>query len=510
MADSTLDMKSLAIGQGRFDDASFSGTEIQHVGKALLYICILGAIVTLGIASKNLLLVSLMLAFYVGMAIAVRNPLWSRTPWTFPQPIMMLTLWWLFAFGIASLPKFLGTTPIHWDLIGHESYLYWALFNVMVANAVVIAGYFAVWPGIIPQEERRGEHSLLEGSLSLVFVVFFWALSLFARGYLFGIGRFGYISDFSRPESGFRQTFTYMYEFSWVAIAALVVELMTTKDSSKKTRVVILLSVISLVELLSVVVMGFKGFAILTYAPAIAAAWGLKRRLPYKALIAGALAVIIITPGNFLYRQDINAGLIARDDFFTAAETSVGYTFKGIASDPIETVVYVWESVTAEFADFLENTALILYKTPSLVPHRGADWYFTALPRALFPRFVWKDKPADDMAAYMTVVYRGFKATTGSPPGYVGELYMRAGEGGVFLGSFVTGALLGVFTRLFGKARKKKFALVAVASVMAASISNTHLDSLIVYLVHRSIIYTAVAWLMFFEVRQPLADSTTD
>jgi hypothetical protein len=479
-------------------DVHFSDTSLRQFGRTLLYIGIFGCVAILAISGKNVVPVSMMIAFYIAMIIAVRNSLWRRTPWPLPQPVLILSLWWLFSFGISSLPKFFGTSPIHWDLINHESYLYWALFLVMVSNAFVVVGYLAVWPNKVSWDRLHPQR--LEGSLSYLMVIVFWVLSVVARIYLFGIGRFGYTADFSRPESGFRQAFTYVYEFAWLAIAALVVELVTTRDPAKRIKAMGLLGFISVMEMISVIVMGFKGYAVLTFAPAIAAVWGMRRRLPYKALLVGAVIVILITPGNYAYREDINKGRVERGNFLNAAEASIAYTVRGVASDPIESVVHVWESVTAEFADFLENTALILYKTPSRVPHRGSEWYFTAVPRALFPRFVWKDKPVDDMATYMTVVYRGVAATTGTPPGFTGELYMRAGVGGVVAGSFITGVLLGLVTRVFGRGRHK-FTFVAASAVMAASISNTHLDSLIVYLVHRSIIYTAAAWLMYFAVR---------
>ncbi len=475
-----------------------SETGPRQLGRVIFYLSALGAAVLLALSGPNLVLIGMLLALYTALIMAIRGTLWKRTPWPLPQPVLILSLWWFFSYGISALPKFFGTSPIHWDLAGHENYLYWALLLVMVSNVLVVAGYLAVWPNKVPTERIQAKK--LEGSLSLVMVILFWVISVGARLYLFGLGRFGYTADFSRPESGFRQAATYLYELAWVAIAALVVEYMTTRDPAKRLKVTSLLGIISVFEILSVITMGFKGYAILTFSPAIAVVWGIRRRLPYKFIVIGALIVVLITPGNYAYRDDINKGRIPRQNLAQAAETAITYTVRGFSSDPIESVIHVWESVTFEFADFLENTALILYKTPSLVPHRGAEWYFTAIPRAVFPRFIWKDKPIDDMASYMTLVYRGVAATTGAPPGYTGELYMRAGVGGVVIGSLLTGALLGLLVRVFAR-DNRKYLVVAGAGVMAATISNTHLDSLIVYLIHRSLIYTAATWLMFFSVR---------
>ncbi len=480
------------------NDARLADTSIRQFGRLLLYLCVAGAVAVLGLFGRNMVVVSLMLGVYLAFIAAVRKPLWTRTPWPLPQPVIILSVWWLFSYGVFSLPKFLGTYDLHWDLLGHESYLYLALSTVIASNVLVVAGYMLTWP-TAPRVVRKPA-MLLKGSLSLLIVVGFWVLSLAARAYLFGIGRFGYVADFSRAESGFRQTATFVYEFSWLAIAALVVEYLTIEDSAKKLRIALLLCTISVVELVSVVVMGFKGYAILTFAPAIAALWGIRRRLPLNFVGVGALVVLLIAPGNYAYREDINAGKVQRGDILSVAETSLVYTVRHFTDDPVESLALVWESATREFADNLENIALILYKTPSQVPHRGADWYFTAVPRAIFPRFVWKDKPIDDMAGYMTVVYRGVAATSGSPPGYAGELYMRAGAGGVVLGSLFTGLLLGLLTRIFARGSKKAY-FVAYSGVVAATISNTHLDSLIVYSVQRGVIYTAAAWLMFLPVR---------
>ncbi len=473
-------------------------TSLRQFGRLVLYLCVAGAVAVLGLLGRDMVVVSLMLGMYMAFIAAARKPLWARTPWPLPQPVLILSVWWLFSYGIFSLPKFLGTYDLHWDLIGHESYLYLALLTVIASNVLVVAGYMLTWPGAPPDVRKSG--ILLQGSLSLLIVVGFWVLSLAARAYLFGIGRFGYVADFSRAESGFRQTATFVYEFSWLAIAALVVEYLTIQDSAKKLRIALLLCAISVVELVSVVAMGFKGYAILTFGPAIAALWGMRRRLLLKFVGAGALIILLIAPGNYAYREDVNTGKVQRGDFLSVAETSLVYTVRHFTDDPIESLVLVWDSATREFADNLENIALILYKTPSQVPHRGADWYFTAVPRAIFPRFVWKDKPIDDMASYMTVVYRGVAATSGSPPGYAGELYMRAGAGGVVLGSLFTGLLLGLLTRIFARGSKKAY-FVAYCGVVAATISNTHLDSLIVYSVQRGVLYTAAAWLMFLPVR---------
>lgn len=493
MAETTLP----SLPRPRGLDLHLSDTGPRQFGRVILYISLFGAVVVIAFTGKNLVPVSLMLGLYIAFIIVARKPLWNRTPWPLPQPALILSLFWLFGFGISSLPKFFGTKPIHWDLAGHERYLYWALFLVMISNVLVVAGYLAVWPSKVG-EERLRRHEL-QGSLSLVMVIALWLLSIASRVFLFGVGRFGYIGDLSRPESGFGQTLGLVYELAWLAIAALVVELLTSTDPSKRVKIWFVLGCISLVELSSVVVAGFKGYVVLTFAPAIAAMWGLRRRLPYKAVLGAAVIVVLISPGNFRYRDDVNAGKVARDDFLGAAQTAISYTIREFGANPIDSVVLVWNAATTQFADYLENTALILYKTPSLVPHRGAEWYFTAVPRAIFPRFIWRDKPVDDMASYMTVVYRGAVATTGSPPGFTGDLYMRTGVGGVIIGSLLTGVMLGVAIRVFSR-NKKKYIFVAGAAALVSSISNTHLDSLFIYLIHRGILYSAAAWLMFFPI----------
>jgi hypothetical protein len=478
------------------DGVHLSDRRLSDLGRLLVYVAAFSGIVVIASLGGRLVVAAGFLAVYAFLVFVSERALWARTPWPLPQPVIAISVFWIAMYGVFALPKFASPDKLHPVLVGHESYLYLALVAVMVGNAALLLGYLLLWP--TPLDRSKLTPKPLKGRLSFLMIGAVWGMSLLARGYLVSTARFGYLADFSTGGSSLRQTFTYVYEFAWLAIAALVVETLTAEDETRRSKCMLFLATISLVELASVVVMGFKGYALHTFMPALFCLWGYLRSVPKKALVGAVVLLIAISPGNFKYREAVNTGTVSKGNFFDAAQAALVYTVEGLATDPWQAVVQTWENFTFEFADYLENTALILYKTPSLVPHRGADWYFTAIPRALFPRFIWQDKPVDDMAAYMTVVYREFSATTGSPPGFVGDLYMRAGWGAVVFGSLVGGFLLGLVMKIFAnKPRKDLF--IAGASVFAASFSNTHLDSLIVYLVHRSILYSAVAWLLFYS-----------
>lgn len=493
----TLEQPTVAL-----ERPSLSGRHLRDFGRVLGYLIALSALLLVAMRGGRLVGAAALLAVYVFAAIVASNLLWKRTPWPMPPPLLAVTAFWIFSYGIAALPKFSGWRPLHNALAGHEQYLYWALLLVILGNALLAAGFFLVWPSDL--DPRRTRPSRLAGRLSLLVAIAVAGVAILSKLYLVSIGRFGYLADFSRGGSVFRQTFTYASEFAWVVLAALAVEIAVTREGPRRNKYVAVFCAVSLVEILWVVVMGFKGYVIHTFMPAIFCLWGLRRRLPVRAVVAGAILLVLISPGNYAYRDALNSGKASRDDFVGAGSAALGYTVRAWSDDPAQNFGRLWESFTFEQADNLENAALIVYKTPSLVPYRGVEQYVMAIPKALFPRFVWQDKPVDDMAAYMTVVYRERPPTTGSPPGFVGELYMSGGLAMVVAGCLVAGALWGLVVRLFSRAPRKDL-FVAGSSVIAATFSNTELDSMLTFIVHRSLLYLPVCWLLFYTGRKTIS-----
>lgn len=485
------------------EPARLSSRHFRDLGRVLGYLTAFSALFIVATRGARLVGAAAMLGLYVLAAITVRNLLWRRTPWPMPQPVLAVTAFWIFSYGVAALPKFSGWRPLHSALAGHEQYLYWALLLVILGNVLVVAGFFLVWPSEL--DPARTSSRRLTGRLSLLVAIAATGVALLSKLYLVSIGRFGYLADFSRGGSVFRQTFTYASEFAWVVLAALAVEIAVTGQAPRRAKYVAMFCAISLVEILWVVVMGFKGYVIHTFMPTIFCLWGLKRRLPLHAIAAGAILLVLISPGNYAYRDAVNSGKVSKDDVVGAGTAALGYTVRAWSDDPEKNFVRLWESFTFELADNLENVALIVYKTPSLVPYRGTEQYVMAIPKALFPRFVWQDKPVDDMAAYMTVVYRERPPTTGSPPTFVGELYMSGGLALVVAGSALAGVLWGIVVRLFSRAPRKDL-FVAGSSVIAATFSNTELDSMLTFIVHRSLLYLPLCWLLFYTGRKTVSD----
>jgi hypothetical protein len=111
----------------------------------------------------------------------------------------------------------------------------------------------------------------------------------------------------------------------------------------------------------------------------------------------------------------------------------------------------------------VENVAVILRDTPSVIPHTNGNTIPRALAIAVVPRVLWRDKPILDDATRFSQLYlkHGPTTRTGTGPSHFGDLYRNFGLIGVVLGMGLLGAVFAGLGRLAQRGSLRTLLIVA-------------------------------------------------
>lgn len=443
-----------------------------------------------------------MVVVYGALLLVTARLMRERTPWPYASPITTLTFYWFLIYGPFTFNKFIDPDTVHRALAGSYKEYHQSMAMTLLSNALLVAGYLAVFPGRVVETKQR----VLKGVLSLPAAVAIWGLSILARGIQFINGQFGYTAtNVGSRGYSYQMVLTYGAQLSMVVLAALFLEMIVNKKAVP-AQVKVLLGLVLGSELLYAIAVGFKGVVLQVLLPVLLMMLGLRVKFPLKAIAAVFAFLLFIAPGNYAFRDAVNDGSVARGDAVNVLESSVGLTFAAWGRGPVDALGKTWTSVTHELADNLENVALILRKTPSQVPYWGSEEYINIIPRTLFPRFLWKGKPSSENAGIITKVYREGASNSGSPTGFTGDLFMRTGTNGVALGSFGLGLILAIHMRIFSRFRSKR-ALVVYCVVIATTIYNSEFAPLNILLVQRSLVFGFLSVALYHSVSWASTDS---
>lgn len=482
------------------------GAVSMHPGRPLLKV---GAIalgfvplVLVATISGDSMIHAGMVVVYGALLLLTARLMRERTPWPYPSPITTLTFYWFLIYGPFTFNKFIDPETLHRALGGSFSELHVSMAMTILSNALLVAGYFVVFPGRIDEGRPR----ILVGVLSLPAAVVIWGLSILARAIQFLNGQFGYTAtNLGSKGYSYQMVLTYGAQMSLIVLSALFLEVILDKDNVPP-QVKVVLGLVLGSELIYAISVGFKGVVLQALLPVLLVMLGLRVKFPLKSIAVVFAFLLFIAPGNYAFRDAVNDGRVSRGDAFSVLESSIGLTFGEWGRGPVDALGKTWTAVTHELADNLENVALVVRKTPSQVPYWGSEEYRNIIPRTLFPRFLWKGKPSSENAGIITKVYREGTSNSGSPTGFTGDLYMRTGLNGVALGSFGLGLILAIHMRIFSRFRSKR-ALVVYSTVIATTIYNSEFAPLVTLLVQRSLVFGFLSVAIYHSVSWASTDN---
>lgn len=205
----------------------------------------------------------------------------------------------------------------------------------------------------------------------------------------------------------------------------------------------------------------------------------LRRRLPWRPLIAGVLLVVAVNPAKQRYREaawgegGARQEHAAADPWLAAQRWGRAFEDAWTGSDGDRGA---HAAALASRLNELAINAAVLDRTPAAVPHdRGAAWGY--LPGSFLPRVLDPDKPNYTRVFNdrFNVVF-GFQSlqstetSTGAFP-LVADGYWNLGWPGVVLVALVSGALIGLYAGAF---RPSSWAATAVG---ASLFSQLHVTS---------------------------------
>ena len=150
------------------------------------------------------------------------------------------------------------------------------------------------------------------------------------------------------------------------------------------------------------------------------------RRLPLRAILVGAILLTLMSAMTFL-RANAQSGNVA---------DSAPAAIKEAAADAL---IY-----NRNFGD-METASHVINAVPDLIPYKNGSTIVTYVV-APIPRSIWRDKPVINVGPLIGYYIYGSKQT-GVPPGFVGDLFLNFGFGGVLIGAALIGRLLRRFER---------------------------------------------------------------
>jgi hypothetical protein len=252
----------------------------------------------------------------------------------------------------------------------------------------------------------------------------------------------------------FRQVITIVLNFvPLVAFLILWDAVLRGKGTSLDKVLVVIFLVASVVGGLA---SGWLGTCVGTFVVASIAFVRIRRRIPIIPLAAIVLAMLFLQAGKSAFRErywhgDDGAGPVEKARFWIAESTERLTAFTGqpggeVFRQSFEAPLLTRSSLVTESATVYENT-------PSLVPYQhGATYGYLLI--TLIPRFLWSAKPSvNDSNRFYQLSYGVTQPEdldhVAIGAGLIPEAYMNFGWAGIPVVMCVSGAILGVFERIF-------------------------------------------------------------
>jgi hypothetical protein len=174
-----------------------------------------------------------------------------------------------------------------------------------------------------------------------------------------------------------------------------------------------------------------------------------RRKIPWLVLAIGVLAVGLLQPFKATFRSLTWRGGAASNRSLTQKSQlflELGATFWQ-APPPLQLVV----TAAMLRLSFLTEFADVVRETPANVPYWKGESYYPLLSKPI-PRFLWKDKPKEDIGKRFGHRYNLLAPendVTALAMTHLGEFYFNFGPAGVIIGMFFTGLFYGCLQACF-------------------------------------------------------------
>lgn len=173
--------------------------------------------------------------------------------------------------------------------------------------------------------------------------------------------------------------------------------------------------------------------------PLILISWGMKRQMPWKAILVGLILLVLLRGNQPQFRTLASAPFTAALSVLERSRLFVEVIADNLASGQL---LYAYAS-TLERTSHLITFADVVEQTPETVPYWHGETY-TTLATSLVPRILWPDKPTKTLGQAFGHRYGrlhpGDHTTSENLPQLI-ELYANFGAPGVLLGMFLIGLI---------------------------------------------------------------------
>jgi hypothetical protein len=282
-------------------------------------------------------------------------------------------------------------------------------------------------------------------------VIVLWGFGVLAQGLAMVTGSFGYLSD---PRAALSATSSLPAALALLAQAGLLATLLAGwRHAGRRTAGTL---VVVLMVVASQVVLGlFAGLkeAVIIQFFAVFFGYGVRRRVRFiPVLLVGVTSVVFVLPFVTQYRVHVltQSGRLTP----TQVVATVGLDDLLSSADrvPVSQSVVQFSQRLSRVGD----VAVILQRTPSIVPYKPALELAAAPVLGVVPRSVWQGKPVLDAGYEMSHTYYGlplgvYSASAMTP---YGDLWRHGGWLPVCAGMAVLGAGTRTVDRRTGNPRE--------------------------------------------------------
>ncbi|HUQ63757.1 MAG TPA: hypothetical protein VM121_08385 [Acidimicrobiales bacterium] len=394
-------------------------------------------------ASRNVVLAVISLVF-TGLACLL---LTARNERGLGLATLRLGPWWIsyfvVAFGLNSLlwidPQETGSVSI----IRHE-YIPIAIMIATGALACWTFGYLLaparfgrkLLRAVVSWAAPRGPWALRTPS----FAVVLYGIGCSARLIQILTGRFAYLADpvaaVTSPSSS-NQFFAILSQFSRFGLILAAIDAIALHRTTKARFTLI---VIFGAEIAFGLISGMKSEFLLTVL-CVGLVYSVTRgRLPRRMVFVGLLAGLLIVPINNAYRERV------RRESQVISSAAAIQLLPGLLTDTLgpshlpELLASSPETL-ANRLRLIDGMAVIVQRTPSVIPYKGGSEFLTAPVVGLVPRAVWSSKPVLATGYRFNQEYYQSPSTiySASAITFPGDLYRHAGIWGVIVGMLLLG-----------------------------------------------------------------------
>lgn len=362
---------------------------------------------------------------------------WKFGPW--------IAVWYALAYGLTATTwsqSMAGTTVA---MISIQSVLR-ALWLVAVGLTAWTIGYLIGPSRILASASRRGVTALgLRFSpdvRSLVTPYLLYGIGTLARvASAAATGRFGYLGNTASSvegASGYQQLLNVLQMCAPLAVAAAALQVFRQKRRGARVALISLLAVELAVSAASGDKVNFLNAMLAVIVP-----WSaVHLRLPKSLIVVGILAFfVIVIPFSSTYRQSVRSNGNALSTVSALQQFPTVFTGTLSGSQMLPNMAQSFSYLASRIQE-VDSPAIIIQKTPDVVPYLSPAQLVELPLSSLIPRAIWTGKPIYVPMYQVSQEYYDQPASLIQAAGItpVGDLFRYGGWVPVVVGMFALGA----------------------------------------------------------------------